>query len=325
MRRKILVTRRIPKKPIEMLEGRGFQVKIYNNKAAMTYNELKDAVIDKDALISMLTLSINKEIIDNAPKLKIIANFAVGYDNIDVSYANRKGILVTNTPEVLTDTTAELTVALIFAVTRRINEAHIFASSGKFKGWEPNLYLGYDLKGKILGIIGAGRIGSAVIEKTSGLQMKYLYVSRHNKPELEKKYNAKKVNIHTLIRLSDIISIHLPLDDETYHLIGENELHLMKKSAILINTSRGRIVEQASLIRALDENWIFGAALDVYEFEPELPLSLRKLKNVIITPHIGSATYKTREEMGILAAQSIIDCFDDKTPENLVGKDTLNG
>lgn len=323
MRNKVLVTRKIPDTAIELLESSGFQVRVYNNKAAMTYDELREAITDKDALISMLTLNVDKGIIDNANNLKIIANFAVGFDNIDVEYANSKNIMVTNTPNVLTDTTAELALALMFTSMRKIIEAHIFTSSGKFKGWEPNLILGYDLKGKVLGVIGAGRIGTALIEKASGLGMNFAYYSNHTNEYIEKNFNAKKVDLYTLLKISDIVSIHLPLTKDTYHLIGENELKMMKKNAILINTARGPIIEQNALIQALDESWIGGAAIDVYEFEPELPLSLRKQKNAILTPHIGSATFETREKMALMTAQSIIDFFNGKPPQNIVGKNTL--
>ncbi len=322
---KVFVTRRIPEVGINMLRDAGLEVAVRESKLPPSTEELKEGVKDADALICLLTDKITADVMDAATKpLRIISNYAVGYDNIDIKAANRRSILVTNTPGVLTDATAELAWALLFAVARRIVEADNFARAGKFKGWHPTLLLGFELKGKTLGIIGAGRIGTAMAMKSAGFQMDVVYYSRHKNELLEEKLSARKLPLEELLRTSDFVSLHVPLTQDTYHLIGERELELMKPTAVLINTSRGAVIDEKALIRALQSRKIAGAGLDVFENEPEIPDELKALDNVVITPHIGSATHRARESMAIMAAQAVIDTLvRNRIPENLVNPDAL--
>lgn len=237
---------------------------------------------------------------------KIIANYAVGFNNIDVDYAKLKGIIVTNTPDVLTDSTADLAMALVLACARKIPEAEKLVRNKKFKGWKPKLFLGMELRDKYFGILGAGRIGYAVALRAHSFGCRVIYYSDVKNVEIEKKFGAKKVSLNSLLKKSDIISIHLPLNKNTYNLLNENNLRLLKKTTILINTARGEIVDENILISLLKENKIFAAGLDVYENEPKLNKEFYTLKNVILLPHIGSATIEARDKMSLLAAKNVI-------------------
>jgi len=234
--------------------------------------------------------------------LQGIVNYAVGYNNIDLEYAAQRQIAVTNTPGVLTETTADLAWALIFGVARRVVEADKFTRAGKFRGWAPELILGNDIHGKVLGIVGAGRIGAAVARRAVGFGMKILYTSRSSVLDLP---NAQKVELDYLLKNADFVSLHLPLTSETQHLLGAAELQLMKSSAYLINTARGPIVDEAELVDALQNNIIAGAGLDVYEQEPKLQPGLAELDNVILLPHLGSGTLQTRTNMGLICLENI--------------------
>lgn len=309
---KLFITRYIPEEAIKRLEE-VFEVEIFPENRAITHEELKEKVKDIDALICLLTDNIDHEIIEAAPNLKCISVYAVGYNNIDVEAATKHGIVICNTPGVLTETTADLAWALIMSCARRIVEADRFVREGKFQGWEPMLMLGNDIFGKTLGIIGMGRIGRAVAHRALGFDMKVIYYDPQVDPEsLPSDYVS--VDLTTLCQNSDFISIHTPLTPETRHLIGEKEFDLMKPTAILINTARGPIIDEQALISALKENKIAGTGLDVYENEPVIPEELIKLSNVILLPHIGSASYETRTKMALLAAENAIAVIEGKNP-----------
>ena len=282
--------------------------------------EIINRIKDIDAILSLLTDGIDKEVMNAAKGLKVIANYAVGYDNIDIKEAKKRGIIVTNTPGVLTETTADLAWALIFATARRIVEGDKFIRELRFDGWKPTLLLGYDIYGKVLGVIGTGRIGTVFALRSKGFNMKVLYYDKKRNPIVEKECRGKQVTLNRLLKESDFISLHIPLNKDTYHLIAEKEIECMKKTVILINTSRGPIIDEMALADALRKNVIAGAGLDVYEREPSITRKLLRLDNVVLTPHIGSASYETREKMAVMAAQSIIDVLEGKIPKNIVNK-----
>ena len=317
---KVYVTRAIPDAGIQHLKHH-CTVDISPNDRTITKQELLQNIKDKDGLLCLLTDPIDHEILTAEPKLKAIANYAVGYDNIDITTATKLGIPVSNTPGVLTDTTAELAWALVFSVTRRILEADTFTRNGHFRGWEPLLMLGRDVTKKTLGIIGAGRIGTAMALKSRGFNMNVLYYSTQQNTILENTLNATKVSLDTLIKTADIISIHLPYTKETHHLIGEHELHIMKETTVLINTARGPIIKEQALLKALQNKWIFGAGLDVYEQEPIINPALLKQKNVVLLPHIGSATHETRSNMAIMAAKNLLTGMQGRQPPNCVNSE----
>lgn len=303
---KVFVTREIPEAGLSLLKKNGFEVNVFKKDHAIPRKEFLNQVKDCDGLITLLTEIIDKEAIDKMKKCKVIANYAVGFNNIDVDYAKSKGIVVTNTPDVLTDSTADLAMSLVLACARRIPEAEKFVRDKKFKGWKPKLFLGVELRDKYFGILGAGRIGSAVAKRAHAFGCKILYFSDVQNVELEKKLGAKRESLTSLLKKSDIVSIHLPLNKKTYNLLNEDNLHLLKKSVILVNTARGEIVDEKNLIRILKEKKIFAAGLDVYENEPKLNKGLYDLKNVVLLPHIGSGTAEARDKMSSLAAKNII-------------------
>lgn len=326
---KVFVTRPIPEAGIKMLREKGYEV-LVNEKArdrAASEKELINALRqaqDKapfDAILSVLTDKITSQVMDaGAPNLKIIANYAVGFDNIDLEAAKQKNIMVTNTPGVLTDSVAEHTFTLMLSIAHRVSEADRFSRAGKYKAWGPELLLGTDLFGKTLGIVGLGRIGSRVAHHAvNGFDMKVMYTDVKQNLEFEQKFGAKfALTIDELLPKCDFVSLHVPLLTSTYHLINEARLKLMKPTAYLINTSRGPVIDEKVLTKSLKENWIAGAAIDVFEFEPEITKDLKKLDNVILTPHIASATKETRDKMSKLAAENIIAALSGQLPPNLV-------
>ncbi|MGB9780490.1 glyoxylate reductase [Caldanaerobacter sp.] len=320
---KVFITRAIPEEGLELLR-KYCEVEVSPYDRMLTKEELLEKIKDKDAVITQLTDKVDKEFFEAARNVKIVANYAVGFDNIDLEEATKRGVYITNTPDVLTNATAELAWALLFAAARRVVEADKFMRAGKFQGWAPMLFLGKGVTGKTLGVIGAGRIGQAFAKMAKGFEMKILYNARTPKPEFEKETGAKYVDLDTLLKESDFISIHVPLTPETRHLIGERELKLMKNSAILINTGRGPVVDEKALVKALKEKWIYAAGLDVYEREPEFEKELAELDNVVMLPHIGSATEEARRDMSVLVAQNIIDVIEGRVPRTLVNKDILN-
>jgi len=320
----ILVTREIPKQGLDILKKNFKNVIVNTRDRNLTHNELVKMVRGVDAVLCLLSDRIDAQVISNMDRCKVISNYAVGFNNIDVDEATKRGIIVTNTPGVLTDATADLTWALILAVTRRIVEADKFVRRGRFKGWDPMLLLGTELAGKTLGIIGAGRIGTAVGLRAKGFKMKVLYFNTHKNEILEEEVGAKKVGLETLLKNSDIVTIHVPLTPKTRHLIGEREINLMKKGAYLINTSRGEVVYEKALIKALKKGKLAGAGLDVFEFEPSVPKELIELENVVLTPHIGSATVEARTKMSIVAAENIVKALSGKIPANIVNPEVLS-
>ena len=313
-----MITFKIPDPGIELLE-KHFLVDVHEGPKFLTKEKLMSKITDADAVITQLRDQVDREFIDAGKRLKIIANYAVGYNNIDVEYATRKSIYVTHTPGVLTEATADIAWALILAVVRRVVEADRFTRQGKFEGWKPELFLGYDIYGKTLGILGMGRIGQAVARRALGFGMKIIYHNRKRLPkEIERKYNAQYVDLKTLFKEADIVSIHTPLTPETHHLVDEKLLSLMKPSAFLINTSRGAVVNERKLYEFLKEGKIAGAGLDVYEHEPILTPGLSELGNVVLLPHIGSATIETRTRMAIMVAENVIAALNGNIPPNVV-------
>lgn len=320
---KVFVTRDIPEEGLNLLR-KYCEVEVSPYDRMLTKEELLEKVQGKNAVITQLTDKVDKEFFEAAKEVKIVANYAVGFDNIDLEEATKRGVYITNTPDVLTNATAELAWVLLFATARRVVESDKFMRAGKFQGWAPMLFLGKGVTGKTLGIIGAGRIGQAFAKMAKGFDMKILYTARSPKKEFEEETGAQYVDLDTLLKESDFVSIHVPLTPETRHLIGEKELKLMKKSAILINTGRGPVVDEKALVKALKNKDIYAAGLDVYEREPLFEEELAQLDNVVMLPHIGSATEEARRDMSILVAQNIIDVIEGRVPRTLVNKDVLN-
>jgi len=289
------------------------------NRTSLTKEELKQKVSGSDAVISYLTDRIDQDIIDRGTKLKIIANYGAGFNNIDVTYASERGIWVTNTPNVLHETTADLTWAMILGTARRIIPADRYTRESKFQGWGAQLFLGGDVYEKTLGIIGIGEIGRSVARRAIGFNMRTLYHQRNRLPKKEeKKLTVGNATFEKILRESDFLTLHVPLTEETEYMIGNDEIALMKKKAYLIHTARGKVIDDYALVAALREDRLAGAALDVYEDEPELTEGMRELDNLMILPHIGSASFETRDKMALLVADNILDALEGKTPRSLV-------
>jgi len=312
IRPKVFITREIPYAAIKLLKGKGYNVGVYPKDSPIPLRELYEKVKDADAIISLLSDKFNAAVIDKMEKCKIIANYAVGYNNIDVEYAKKKNIIVTNTPDVLTDSTADLTMALALACARRIIDAEKFIRAGEFKGWKPKLFLGIELRNKVFGILGSGRIGTAVAIRASAFGANIIYFSRANNSYLEETTGAKKVSLDMLLKSSDFISVHLPLTEKTFHLLSKKKLSLIKKTSILINTARGEIIDEKVLISILKQKKICCAGFDVFENEPKINPELLELGNVVALPHIGSATFEARTNMALLAAENIISVLSSK-------------
>lgn len=273
-------------------------------------------------IITTLTERIDEEVMDAAgPSLKVISNYAVGYDNIDILAASKRGICVTNTPGVLTESVAEEVIALIMALYRRIAEGDRFVRAGKYKGWEPDLLLGTGLKDKVLGIVGLGRIGRWTARMAGALGMKVIYFNRHRDEEFEEEYGVVYHSLDQLLDLSDVVSMSIPLTPDTKHMIGERELKLMKPTALLINTARGAVVDEKALITALKEKWIAGAGLDVFEDESCIPMELRELPNTVLTPHTASATVEARLAMARIVTDNMNDALEGRQPSCLINID----
>jgi len=319
---KIFVTRKIPQPGLDALQ-KEFTLEVNPADRVLSKEEIIEGVKGKDGLLCLLTDPIDKDVINAEPHLKMIASYAVGYDNIDIAAATKRGIPVSNTPGVLTETTAELAWALLFSVTRRIVEGDTFTREGNFKGWAPMLMLGQDVSHKTLGVIGTGRIGAAFALKSKGFHMNVLYTDEQRNEQLELELGAKKVPLSQLLKESDFISIHVPLTKNTHHLIDEEQLRMMKKTAVLINTARGPIINEKALVKALTEQWIFGAGLDVYENEPELSEELKRLRNVVLQPHTGSGTIETRTKMALMAAENMMIGLKGGIPPNCVNTEVF--
>lgn len=315
---KAYVTRRIQDAGLSLLPGR-VDFEVWEKTAPVERAVLLEKAPGVQGLLCTLSDRIDEELLSRCPGLRVVSNYAVGYDNIDVEAATRRGVLVTNTPDVLTNATADVAFTLILASARRVVEANEFLRSGEWVTWHPDLLLGQDVSESVLGIVGIGKIGQAVARRAAGFSMKILFFNRSPKPDLEKELGARQVSLDELLRESDFVSLHCPLSAETKGLIGERELRMMKKSSILINTSRGPVVDQKALYRACSEQWIWGAGLDVFEKEP-VPLDepLLTLKNVTTIPHLGSATIKAREGMARKAAENLLAALEGKKPTDLV-------
>jgi glyoxylate reductase len=305
-RNKVLLTRPLPDPGMELL-ARHFYVTAGPANISMSKKEIISRIKDCEGLLCLLTDSIDAEIIRAGKQLKVIANYAVGYNNIDLKEATKRKIPVTNTPDVLTETTADLTFALLLSIARRIVEADRFLRQGEFIGWSPMLLLGHDVYEKILGIIGFGRIGRAVARRAKGFGMKVIYddIIRLSDDE-EKILGVKYHTLDNLLKESDFVCIHVPLNEQTHHLITGEKLALMKSSSYLINAARGPIIDEQALAEALSNNRIAGCALDVYEHEPAIDKKLLSMDNAVLVPHIGSASIETRTNMALIAATNII-------------------
>jgi glyoxylate reductase len=318
----IFVTRKIPVVGIEMLRSAGHEVVVSEKDGVLTTEELKQELAARpyDGVVSLLTDKIDVSVLASAPHVRIVANYAVGFDNIVMSDMTACNVLVTNTPGVLTNTVAEFTLAMILAITKRIPESDQFVRAGRYVGWAPELLLGSDLRGKTLGIVGAGRIGAEVAVAASlGLGMKIIYHDASVSASFEDRIpSVFHSTIETLLAEADVVSIHVPLLPSTQHLINATRLAMMKKTAYLVNTARGPIIDEAALAVALQTGVIRGAALDVFEFEPAVTETLCTLDNVIMTPHIASATTETRDKMSEMTAQNLIAFFAGINPPNVV-------
>lgn len=319
----ILVTGNLPASVLDTLR-REFQVQCHTDDRPMSRSKLIDSIHDKVGLLSMITDEINDELLDHAPKLIMIANMAVGYNNIDIDAATRRGILVSNTPGVLTEATADLAFSLILGTARRIAEGDRMVREGRFRFWAPFHFLGREVSGKTLGIIGMGRIGKAVARRAQGFQMPILYFSRNPlEKAVEEELNARHVPLKDLLGESDFVSLHIPLSSDTRYFIGYRELSMMKPTAFLVNTSRGPVVDEKALLRALQNGTIAGAGIDVYENEPSITPGLEKLDQVLLLPHVGSATLETRTRMAMMAAGNLLAGLRGESPPNLINPEVL--
>ena len=322
---KVLVTARMPEEVLALLR-REHQVESYAEDPPLDRQSLLRRVADKEGLLCTITDSIDAALLDRAPALRVIANFGVGFEHIDVAAATRRGLPVTNTPGVLTDATADLAFALILATARRIVQGDKRVREGKFTYWAPLLFLGWEVSGKTLGIIGAGRIGQAVAKRAHGFGMRVIYHSRTRlTPAAEQALHVSYAPLEDLLREADFVTLHVPLTPQTRHLIGRRELELMKPTAHLINTARGPVVDEAALVEALRRGEIGGAGLDVYEREPELSPGLAGLDHVVLLPHVGSATIETRTKMGLMAAANLLAGLRGERPPNCLNWTALQG
>lgn len=314
----ILITKRIYPEAVQFLRSR-FDVDYVDHDDGLTPEELRSRVRGKSAIVCQLTDRFDAAMIDSLEGVRILANVAVGYDNIDVAAATRRGILVTNTPDVLTETTADFAFALLMAAARRIVEAHAFVHSGEWRRWTIDLLVGHDIYNKTLGIFGLGRIGQAVARRGLGFGMKILYHDLRRAPEeVEASLNARWVPKEELLAESDFVSLHVPLTAETRHFIGAAELARMKRTAILVNTARGPVVDEAALAEALEKRTIASAGLDVFEAEPKVHPKLLGLSNVVLAPHIASASVDTRRRMSMMAAENVAAALLGQRPPNLL-------
>lgn len=326
--KKILVTRRIPEAGLKPLTDKGYAVEVIPGDAPQSQKKiisyLKKGLSGEpyDAVLTLLTDKIDATVFDAAPSVKIYANYATGFDNLDLTEAKKLGIVVTNAPsDLASEAVAEHTIALMLALAARIVEADDFVRRGRYKGWAPMNFIGTDVLGKTLGLIGVGRIGGRVAHYASGLGLKILYYDVKRNEAIEKESGATFCSsVEELLPKADIVSVHVPLLDSTHHLMNTERLALMKSSAVLVNTSRGPVIDEFALLEALKTEVIRGAGLDVFEFEPKLVHGLAKLQNVILTPHIASASDEARDEMAVITANNIIDFFEGREPRNQVNK-----
>ncbi|MCI0525847.1 MAG: D-glycerate dehydrogenase [Nitrospira sp.] len=318
LKRKVFLTRLLPDRAMEELKTL-FDLSYNPKDHQLNRQDIIKGVRDKEGLISMLSDPIDKTVINSCPSLKIIANYAAGYNNIDLEAATAKKIIVTNTPGVLSESTADLVWALILAVGRRLIEGDRLVRSGRWKGWAPTQLLGNDIYGKTLGIVGMGRIGKAVAKRARGFSMQVLYYNRTRlDPVIERELDAHSVSFEYLLANSDFLTLHVPLNTQTRHLIGKQELLRMKPNSYLINTSRGPVVNEVTLIEVLQKGRLAGAGLDVFEHEPRIAAKLLRLKNVVVLPHIGTASVETRIRMGLIVAENLKAVFEGRVPPHQV-------
>ncbi len=318
MKPKVLLTHPLLKEAMDYL-AEYTDLELATSQDFLPHSELLQKIKDKEGLLCFLSDTIDREVLDNAPALRAISNCAVGINNIDLKLARSRGLMVTNTPNILTEPTADLTMALILATTRRIVEADEFCRQGRFQGWRIDLFLGQGLQGKTLGIIGLGQIGQAVARRAQAFGLKIIYYNRHRlSPDREAALKAEYRQLDALLSEADIVSIHASLNPDSDHLLNRDKLALMKKSAVLINVARGAIVEEKPLTEALKTGQLWAAGLDVYEHEPQIEPDLLSLQNVVLLPHIGSATYETRLQMSLMAVNNLLEALAGKTPANLV-------
>ncbi|HET6770590.1 MAG TPA: D-glycerate dehydrogenase [Actinomycetota bacterium] len=319
----VLVTRRLADEVMRFLDDH-CMVTLNDEDRPMPRERLLAEVKGKRGLLPMLTDRIDDELLDAAgPDLAVVANFAVGYDNVDVAACTARGVLVTNTPDVLTDATADITWSLILAASRRLGEGERLIRTGRVWAWAPDFMLGREVTGKTLGVVGMGRIGQAVAARARGFRMRILYHSRTRKTEAEAVLEAEHRDLPSLLAESDIVSVHVSLSEETHHLFGAEEFRAMKPTAVFVNTTRGPVVDEGALVAALERGDIFAAGLDVYEREPEVHPNLLSLENVVLVPHLGSATVETRTAMGMLAAENLVSALEGKPPPSLVNPEAL--
>lgn len=316
---KVYIAGAIPEVGLNLLKEH-FEVEMYEGEGIIDKEKLMEGVKDASALISILSTNVDQEVIDSASNLKIIANYGAGFNNVDVKYAREKDIDVTNTPKASTASTAELTFGLVLAVARRIVEGDKLSRTQGFDGWAPLFFRGREVSGKTIGIIGLGEIGSAVAKRAKGFDMDILYTGPHQKKEKEREIGAKYVDLNTLLENADFITINAAYNPDLHHMIDTEQFKLMKSTAYLINAGRGPIVNEEALVKALEDKEIEGAALDVYEFEPEITEGLKSLDNVVITPHIGNATYEARDMMSKIVANDTIKKLNGENPQFIVNK-----
>ncbi|MBM7649685.1 glyoxylate reductase [Bacillus ectoiniformans] len=321
MKPRVYITRKLPEAIVKKISSI-CDMRMWNEAETPVPREvLEKEIQEADGLLCLLTEAIDDSIMNKAKHLKIIANMAVGYNNIDLDSATKRGIMVTNTPGVLTETTADLTFALLMATARRLVESSDYLRNGEWQTWSPMQLTGQDIYGATLGIVGLGRIGEALVKRAKGFDMNVLYYNRSRKPEKEKDLGIEFSSLESLLASSDFVCVMTPYTKETHHLIGAEQLGLMKESAVLINTARGGIVDEEALYRALIDKQIWGAGLDVFEQEPVcVDHPLIKLPNVVTLPHIGSASIATRTKMAELAVMNLLQGVTNSTPENLLNK-----
>jgi glyoxylate reductase len=319
---KVLVTRRIPEEGLAMLAAQ-CDIEMNPHDRPMSRPELLAAAAGKDGVLCLLTDKVNAELFDAAPTVRGYANYAVGYDNMDVAEATRRKIPLSNTPDVLTDATADMAWALLFSVARRVVESDTVMRSGSWKGWGPLQFIGGDIFGATLGIVGAGRIGAAMAARSKGFNMRVVYSDARPNEALERDLGAKRVEFEELLAVSDYVSVHVPLMPETRHLFDAAAFAKMKRTAYLINTSRGPVVDEAALVTALRDRTIAGAGLDVYEKEPLMADGLAALDNVVITPHTASATFASRRGMSTKAATNLLAMLEGRRPPDCINPGAL--
>lgn len=315
--KKVFITARLPGDSVNRLSDK-FDVHVFPGRKTPSMKQLVESASESSALITMVTDTIDREVIDNFKELRIISNCGVGYENIDTEYATEKGIFVTNTPGVLTEATADLAWTLLMSVARRVIEGDRLVRKGKFINWEPTLLLGQNIYGKTIGIYGMGRIGAAIAKRAPGFSMDIIYHNRNRRDDAERDTGAKYVHFETLLESSDFLVISAPLNSETNGRFGSEEFRLMKKTSVIVNVGRGKIIREKELAAALSEGEIWGAGLDVFENEPDVNEDLLMLDNTVLLPHLGSASYETRCMMAEMAVTSVEEALSGKTPSNAV-------